>query len=77
MGNESKNKSKEVSLQLHLMYQNHYNIKQMEIISNTHLLLYSNENIIVIAIPLITSTHLTEDKHDLDMFESALVWITS
>lgn len=44
------------------MYQNHYDIMQMEIISNTHLLLLSDENIIVIAIPLIPSTDLSSIK---------------
>lgn len=75
------------------MYQNHYDIMQMEIISNTHLLLHSDENIIVIAIPLIPSTDLSlmeiqnEDNLEVrkrkasganhEMFESALVFIAS
>ena len=48
-------------LRMHLFYQNHYEITQMEIISETHLLLNSTENIIILAIPLIPSVAMSED----------------
>jgi hypothetical protein len=64
------------------MYQNHYNILEMYVISNTHLLLLSDENIIVIAMPLIPSTDLSlaegmSGSSNHEMFESAIVFIAS
>ena len=52
----------------------------MEIISETHLLINSNENIIILAIPLLPSVSMDEAQAgdtSTEMFEAALVFVYS
>ena len=47
----------------------------MELISETHLLIRSQENIIIIAIPLIPSSSIGDEA--TETYESAIVFISS
>jgi hypothetical protein len=63
----------EIWLEQHLIYCNHHQIQDIRLLSDIHLLVQSNYNIVVIAIPLLSSATL---EYDYQEGESAIVFVS-